>query len=166
MTEEIAKLIQKAEHALKVAQDLLKDGYPSDAASKIYYSMFYASQALLKSEGIDVVKHSAVESAIGYHFAKTGRIDPKYHRMLMDARKVREIADYDIHEEIVEPAASLKIEEGKAFLAAIKKLPENLKSCWRQGSALVMWDGVKFLSFLQKISVQGSDHGNHSMLFK
>ena len=37
MTEEIAKLIQKAEHALKVAQDLLENGYPSDAASKIYW---------------------------------------------------------------------------------------------------------------------------------
>jgi len=42
--------------------------------------------------------------------------------MLIDARKIREIADYDIEEEIVEPVASLKIEEGKAFLSAIKKL--------------------------------------------
>ena len=57
MTEEITKFIQKAEHALQVAQDLLNSGYPSDASSKIYYSMFYAAQALLKSEGIDVVKH-------------------------------------------------------------------------------------------------------------
>ena len=40
--------------------------------------------------------------------------------MLMNAREIREIADYDIEDEIVEPVASLKIEEGKAFLAAIK----------------------------------------------
>jgi uncharacterized protein (UPF0332 family) len=120
MNEEVKKFIEKAEHALEVAEKLIKDGYPSDAASKIYYSMFYAAQALLKSEGIDVVKHSAVESAIGYHFAKAGKLDPKYHRMLIDARKIREIADYDIQEEIVEPTATLKIEEGKAFLSAIK----------------------------------------------
>lgn len=122
MTEEVQKLIKKAEHALEVAEELMNDGYPSDAASKIYYAMYYAAQALLKSEGIDVVKHSAVESALGYFFAKTGRIDPKYHRMLIDARKIREIADYDIEEEIIEPVASLKIEEGKSFLAAIKEL--------------------------------------------
>ncbi|MFH1258526.1 MAG: HEPN domain-containing protein [Elusimicrobiota bacterium] len=122
MNEEIKKLIEKADHALEVAEDLLKDGYPSDAASKIYYSMFYITQALLKSEGIDVVKHSAVESAFGYYFAKTGRIDSKYHRMLINARKIREIADYDIQEEIVEPTASLKIEEGKEFLRVIKEL--------------------------------------------
>lgn len=42
--------------------------------------------------------------------------------MLIDARKIREIADYDIQEEIVEPTASLKIEEGKAFLAEIKRI--------------------------------------------
>ncbi len=122
MTEEVRKLIEKADHALEVAEKLIKDKYPSDAASKIYYSMFYAAQALLKSEGIDVVKHSAVESAFGYYFAKTGRIDQKYHRMLLDARKIREIADYDIEEEIVEPVASLKIEEGKVFLSAIREI--------------------------------------------
>lgn len=122
MNEEIKRLIAKAEHALRVAEDLMNSGYPSDAASKIYYAMFYAAQALLKSEGIDVIKHSAVESAFGYYFAKPGRIDPIYHRMLIDARKVREIADYDIEEEIVEPVASLKIEEGKAFLLAIKSI--------------------------------------------
>lgn len=121
-TEEVKKLIERAEHALKVAEALLEYGYPSDAASKIYYSMFYAAQALLKSEGIDVIKHSAVESSFGYYFAKTGKLDPRYHRMLIDARKIREIADYDIQEEIVEPVASLKIEEGKEFLSIIKKL--------------------------------------------
>ena len=120
MTDEVKKYLEKAEHALEVAEALMKDGYMPDAASKIYYSMFYAAQALLKSEGIEVVKHSAVESAFGYYFAKPGRIEPKYHRMLINAREVREIADYDIEEEIVEPVASLKIEEGRAFLAAIK----------------------------------------------
>jgi uncharacterized protein (UPF0332 family) len=120
LTEEVSKLLEKSAHALEVAETLMSDGYPSDAASKIYYAMFYAAQALLKSEGIDVIKHSAVESAVGYHFAKAGKIDPMYHRMLIDARKIREIADYDIQEEIVEPVASLKVEEGKLFLKAIK----------------------------------------------
>jgi uncharacterized protein (UPF0332 family) len=40
--------------------------------------------------------------------------------MLINARKIREIADYDIQEEIIEPVASLKIEEGKEFYNEIK----------------------------------------------
>jgi len=122
MTDEIKGYLEKAEHALEVAGELLKAGYAPDAASKVYYAMFYAAQALLKSEGINVVKHSAVESALGFHFAKRGRIDPKYHRMLIDARRIRETVDYDLEEEIVEPVASLKVDEGRDFLDAIKTL--------------------------------------------
>lgn len=121
MKDEVCRYLNKAEHALEVAEDLLGGGHAPDAASKIYYAMYYAAQALLKNEGIDVIKHSAVEAAFGYYFAKPGRIDPKFHKMLINARKIREIADYDIDEEIVEPVASLKIDEGKAFLAAMKK---------------------------------------------
>jgi hypothetical protein len=45
---------------------------------------------------IEVVKHSAVASPLGRHFAKTGRLDPKFHRMCLNARRVRETADYGI----------------------------------------------------------------------
>jgi len=121
MNDEVERYLHKAEHALDVAEELMKKGYAPDAASKVYYCMFYAAQALLRSEGVDVIKHSAVESAFGYHFAKSGRLNPKYHKMLINARKIREIADYDILEEVVEPAASLKVEEGRQFLSAIKK---------------------------------------------
>lgn len=121
MNPESDKYLAKAEHALQVAEDLMAAGHLPDAASKIYYAMFYAAQVVLKAEGIEVIKHSAVESAFGYTFAKTGRINPKYHRMLMSARKIREIADYDLDEEIVEPVASLKLEEGRAFLTAIRE---------------------------------------------
>ena len=78
MTDEIRRYLDKADHALIVAVDLMDQGHVPDAASKIYYAMFYATKALLTAEGIDVVKHSAVESAFGYYFAKPGRIDPKY----------------------------------------------------------------------------------------
>ena len=120
MKKEVQRLLEKADHALEVAESLYRQGFSQDAASKIYYAMFYAAQALLKTEDIEVVKHSAVESTLGYYFAKTGRIDPKYHRMLINARKVREIVDYDILEEIVEPAALLKLEDGKEFVGVMK----------------------------------------------
>ena len=122
MKKEVQRLLEKADHVLEVAESLYERGFAQDAASKLYYAMFYATQALLKSEGIEVIKHSAVESALGYHFAKTGRIDPKYHRMLINARKIREIVDYDIQEETVEPTAMLKLEDGKEFVAVMKAL--------------------------------------------
>jgi uncharacterized protein (UPF0332 family) len=122
LKKEVQRLLEKADHALEVAESLLKQGFPQDASSKIYYAMFYAAQALLRSQNIDVLKHSAVESALGYHFAKAGKIDPKYHRMLINARKVREIVDYDIEEETVEPSSLLKLEDGKQFVAVMKAI--------------------------------------------
>lgn len=122
MKAEVQKLLKKATHALKVAKDLKENGHAPDAASKTYYAMFYAAQALLKSEGIEVIKHSAVESAVGFHFVKTGRLDAKYHRLLINARKIRETADYDLNEEIVEPVAALTLEEGREFVAIINHL--------------------------------------------
>ena len=122
MKKEVQRLLEKADHALEVAESLLEQGFPQDASSKIYYAMFYAAQALLRSKDIDVVKHSAVESALGYHFAKTGRIDPKYHRMLINARKVRETVDYDVQEETVEPSSLLKLEDGKEFVEVMKAM--------------------------------------------
>lgn len=43
-------------------------------------------------------------------------------KRLIEARKIRETADYNIQKEVIEPVALLKIEEGKAFLTAIKNL--------------------------------------------
>lgn len=122
MKEEIHKLIEKFEHAFEVAEKLLQDEYPADAASKVYFCFLYAAQALLKSEGIEVTKHSAVESAFGFHFAKTGKIDPSFHKMLLNSRKIREISDYGIDEDVSLEQASLKLNEAKLFLSQIKKI--------------------------------------------
>ena len=127
MKKEVQRLLEKADHALEVAEALNQQGFIQDASSRIYYAMFYAAQALLKSENIEVGKHSAVESALGYHFAKTGRIDPKYHRMFINARKLREIVDYDIQEEMIDRTAVLKIEDGREFVSVVKGIIKNLQ---------------------------------------
>ena len=121
MKEEVDRLIQKADHAFEVAVKLIDNGFPSDAASKLYYAMFYSTQALLIADDIEVIKHSAVESAFGYHYAKTGKINPKFHKMLINARKIREIADYDLHEEISEQISITKLIECKEFITTIKE---------------------------------------------
>ena len=48
--------------------------------------MFYAAQAFLKAHDIKVVNRSEVASLLCRHFAKTGRFDPKFHRMFLNAR--------------------------------------------------------------------------------
>jgi uncharacterized protein (UPF0332 family) len=119
LSAEVEAYLAKAHHALEVAGKLLSGRDFSDAAGKAYYT-----QALLKAHGIEVVKHSAVASMLGHHFAKTGQLDPKFHRMFLNARRVRETADYGLFEEIIEATAIITIEESQAFVTEIERLLE------------------------------------------
>jgi uncharacterized protein (UPF0332 family) len=116
---EVREYQAKAQRALRVARSLLQEVYAPESASRAYYAMFYATQALLKSEGIEVTKHSGVEAALGQHFAKTGRLAPEFHRMLITARKCREMADYALKAELTTETAAARIEDAVAFLGAL-----------------------------------------------
>jgi uncharacterized protein (UPF0332 family) len=65
----------KARHALELAGRLLDGEDFGDAASRAYYSVFYAAQAFSIAHGLKVVKHSSLASVFGGEFAKTGKID-------------------------------------------------------------------------------------------
>ncbi len=119
---EVAAYLEKSRHALQVAQKLLEDEEYADAGSKAYYAMFYAAQALLRAHGFLVVKHSAVASVLGREFAKTGRLDARLHRMLLHARRVRELADYSIITTVDAATARQVVANGKVFVAEIDKM--------------------------------------------
>lgn len=122
MKPEVQDYLKKADRALKVAENLLAAGFDAEAAARAYYAMFYAAQALLKENGIQRVKHSAVQAAFGQHLVKTGKIETKFHRMLIDARETRELADYTVEEEISAETALLRVKNAEEFIRIVKTL--------------------------------------------
>lgn len=74
----------KAHSSLTAAKKLWEELLFAESISRSYYAMFYAAKALLLMDGIDVSKHSAVAAAFGREYVKTGKIDSRYHRMLLD----------------------------------------------------------------------------------
>jgi len=126
LTMEVEAYLAKARHALEVAKKLMTGGDFADAAGKAYFAMFYAAQALLKAHDIEVTKHSGVASMLGHHFAKPGRLDPKFHRMFLNARRAREIADYGIFEVVLEPVAILTLKDSRAFIDEVARLLASL----------------------------------------
>src|SRR5262249_12293748 len=122
MKPEVQEYFKKADRALKVAKSLLATGFESEAAARAYYAMFYAAQALLKENGIQRVKHSAVQAAFGRYLVKTGKIGAKFHRMLIDARETRELADYTVGEEVSAETALLRVKNAEEFLQIVKTL--------------------------------------------
>ena len=122
MKPEVQEYLRKAERALKVAESLLATGFEAEAAARAYYAMFYAAQALLKENGVQRVRHSAVQAAFGRYLVKTGKINAKFHRMLIDARETRELADYTVGEEVSAETALLRVKNAEEFLQIVKTL--------------------------------------------
>jgi uncharacterized protein (UPF0332 family) len=89
-------LLEKAEETLAEATVLLDAGHPPGAADRCYYTMFYAASALLAQKGVQVSSHRALLAAFGRELAKTGELDVKHHRALLNAFDLRQTADYDV----------------------------------------------------------------------
>ena len=125
-SEVLDNLLAKAQRSFEVAEGLLEGTHADFAASRAYYGCFYTAQALLVSEGLSYSRHSQVVAQFGRHFAKTGELDARYHRLLIEAFRLRQAADYSAAPEAVsEEDADHTIREGKEFLAAAREYLER-----------------------------------------
>lgn len=100
-------------------ETLLKAGHFAGACDRAYYAVFHMAQAVLAKEGMEFSSHEAVISAFGREFAKTGRINPKYHRILREAFDLRLTADYDIESTVSEEQARGLIADCEDFLQTV-----------------------------------------------
>lgn len=116
MREESRKLLEKAERAIHAAEILLQADDAEFAAGRAYYGMLHTAQALLREEDLRYKKHSGVHAAFGEHFAKTGILDPKFHRWLLAAFNNRIRGDYDFFSIIDEDTVTEMIDQAREFL--------------------------------------------------
>ena len=116
MKEANVEFFKKAERAIQSAKRELKAGDTEASASRAYYAMFYVVEALLFEEGLVFKKHSAVHAAFGKHFAKTGKLDPKYHDWILEAFENRITSDYEIGSTISTEEVSIVIQQAHEFL--------------------------------------------------
>ena len=119
--EESQRWMAKARSSLTAARKLLEELLFAESISRSYYAMFYAAKALLLLDGIEVSKHSAVIAAFGREYAKTGKIDPRYHRMLLDGFEWRQKSDYDVYWLATREEAEKCLQDAEVFLVEIER---------------------------------------------
>ena len=124
--EEIWALVARGGERLVAAKVLLQSGLYPDAVSRAYYAMFDSARALLLSRDQSYVKYSAVNSAFGEHFSKTGLAPPHLHRALLDMQEDRRSADYDSVVEIEREDAEKSITAAEEMLAFAKDYLKKL----------------------------------------
>jgi uncharacterized protein (UPF0332 family) len=117
MTDEQRELLLKAQQSLEAARLLLSNNYPDYATSRAYYTMFYIAEAFLEGEGLSFSKHSAVIAAFGREFAKPQRVQPDFHRFLIEAQALRTTGDYGQLNAVTTDQATEQIDHAEKFLA-------------------------------------------------
>lgn len=125
MKEETARLLDRSSQELRAARLLVQEGLTPMAASRAYYALFYTAEALLFEEGLQFSSHGELQSAFGKEFSKTGRLDPKFHRYLLDAYDQRQDADYEASSDPSQEEIGKVIGWGDEFLEAAKKFLLN-----------------------------------------
>ena len=96
------------------------------AIGRAYYAMFWAAKALLYQKGEpDYKNHGKVIGAFGRLFAKTKIVDPKFHKFLDNAFRMRLQADYGIIEPITRDDMKLILQQAEEFCNMARELSIN-----------------------------------------
>ena len=125
MTNDQIALLTKARKSLDAAIALIDKGFYDFAIARVYYTMFYLAQSLLLDKGLSFSKHGSLLGAFGLHFIKSGAIEQKFHRYLIDSFDLRHTADYDNTDSLSEDQAKEQIVYAEEFLAMTKQFLTN-----------------------------------------
>lgn len=121
MKEGTRQLLEKAERAIQAGEALLAAVGAEFAAGRAYYAMFYTAEALLHDREQTFSKHGTLHAAYGKEFAKSGLLDPKFHRWLLNAFDVRLQEDYDAETQVSRALVEEMLKQARTFLAAARE---------------------------------------------
>lgn len=126
--DEIDLLLGCAELRLKAASQLKKTGFPDDAVSRAYYSMYFAATAMFLARGFRIKTHRGLVARFGREFVETGLIEAHFGRTLRIAEELRSEADYSIIRLISDEEAAAILDDAEKFLARAKDIITNIRN--------------------------------------
>ena len=99
--------IEKAGETYQAALELSKLKFWNSCVNRLYYACFYAVNALLVNNELEVKTHNGVKTSFFQHFIKTGVFSFQYGQLYSDLFDWRLKGDYndffDLTEEDVKP---------------------------------------------------------------
>lgn len=86
--------LEKSEEALRAAKHMLDQGMLIFAMNRVYYSMYYAVQALLALQGKSFSKHGQVKGFFNREYVKSAKLPKDMGRLFNKAFEYRQKYDY------------------------------------------------------------------------
>ena len=123
--------IARAKEAIEEVDILIKAKKFNAAVTRIYYGVFYITNALILIDNFSTSKHSQIIGYFNKNYVKERIINPKIGRFLNRAYELRTRSDYGEFIEYSEPEINSYFKEMKDFIYSVeniinKKL-ENIK---------------------------------------
>ncbi|MCD7741019.1 MAG: HEPN domain-containing protein [Ruminococcus sp.] len=118
--------MERSEENLKASKLLLDNGLFKDSLGRSYYAMFSATRAILALDAVDFSKHAGVISYFQKEYVKTGKVDIKYSKYLMNAFQIRNHADYADYYIVTKEDAKKQYERAKEFCEFVRKLLQGM----------------------------------------
>lgn len=117
--------IERAKETVKEAELLASDKYFNAAINRLYYAVFYATQALLLNAKITTRTHAGVKTMLGLNFISKGVLSPKYGKTFNSLFNLRHSNDYDDFVYCDQETVDEYIPRAKEYIQAIEHLLAN-----------------------------------------
>ena len=117
--------IDRAVETLAEIEDLKRLGYYNTAVNRMYYACFYAANALLVANGIEVKSHASVRNSLSSHFVKEGILPKecgKFYSLIFAKRTSGDYEDFFTHD--ISSVETL-LPQTERFISLVKHLVEE-----------------------------------------
>jgi uncharacterized protein (UPF0332 family) len=113
--------LKQAKDTIKVIDLLIKNNELTTAVNRIYYGIFYSLLALGLKYKFETSKHQQLIGWFNKDFIHSGRIDPKYGKILRNAYEYRSRGDYDVFVDFNVDTVKKMFSEMKEFIKIIEE---------------------------------------------
>jgi uncharacterized protein (UPF0332 family) len=119
--------MERAKESAEAAQLLYENNMLTSAMNRIYYSLFYAVQALLVLKNVSFSKHGQVKGYFNKEFIKTGLLPielGKFYNNTFEFRQKFDYVDFSIPESAV---IFDYIQKAKSFISQIEAYIQKIE---------------------------------------
>lgn len=113
---------EKASSNLRAARDAFSLGYYDVAVGRAYYAIFSAMRSLLALKRLDSKSHKGVIMLFGQHFIKEKMFPKDFHRIITEAKDIREKAEYGDFVKVPKEVALRHITNAEQFVTKIEEV--------------------------------------------
>ena len=123
----VALELEKAKRTFAEAEMLKLGEFWNGVASRLYYAVFHAVNALLIHDRHQVNTHNGSNAMFSLHYVKTGILDAEYGRLYNQLQTMRKESDYNCAYDVGIDELQQRLKPAKQLIEDIEKLVNSSK---------------------------------------